>query len=77
MNFQHKEIRKRLKTCSRKEYESLIYESKLTPSQEKALNCIILEDKSLIETGDILKCSSRTVSKLVTQAYAKVSRSIG
>lgn len=74
MNFQNKEIRKCLKQCSRKEYETLVYESKLTPNEVTALNCIILDDKTLIEAGDVLKCSGRTVSKIINQAYAKIGK---
>ena len=74
MNFQNKEVRKLLKECSRKEYETLTYESKLTPTETTALNCVILEDKSLLETGDILKVSGRTVSKIINQAYAKIGK---
>ena len=74
MNFQNKEVRKLLKGCSRKEYETLTYESKLTPTETTALNCVILEDKSLLETGDILKVSGRTVSKIINQAYAKIGK---
>lgn len=74
MNFQNKEVRKLLKGCSRKEYETLTYESKLTPTETAALNCVILEDKSLLETGDILKVSGRTVSKIINQAYAKIGK---
>lgn len=72
MDIQNRKIRQYLKKCPRKEYENLVYESKLTPNQAAALNCIILEDKSLLETGDVLNCSGRTVSKLINQAYAKI-----
>ena len=74
MNIQNKEVRQYLKFCPRKEFDSLIYESKLTPNETAAVNYFIIEDKSLDEIGDILKCSGRTVSKLINKAYVKIDR---
>jgi DNA-binding CsgD family transcriptional regulator len=72
MNIKTREIRKKLKTCSRAEYERLIYESKLTPIQTSALKYHIVEGHTLIETADILKVSERTVSKVVNAAYSQI-----
>lgn len=74
MKVKNKKIRQYLKICSRKEFETLVYESKLTPSEEKAIQLFILEDKPLMEIGDILNCSSRTASKIISHAYDKIVR---
>ena len=75
MNPDTRKIRQYLKQCTRKEYEDLIYASKLTPREEEALQCVILEGKSILEAGDILKCSGRTVSKTINDAYKKILKS--
>lgn len=74
MDFQNKEIRNYLKVCSRKEYESLIYESKLTPNESAAVELFILNEMPLIEIGEVLKCSGRTASKIINHAYAKMAK---
>lgn len=73
MNEETRKIRQHLKMCPRKEYERLVYESKLTPLEERILQYTILEGKSNDETADNIKCSARTVSKFVNQAYLKIS----
>lgn len=75
MNPDTKKIRQYLKECNRKEYEDLIYASKLTPMETAVLENCILDGKTLIETGDVLKCSGRTVSKFINQAYRKILKS--
>lgn len=74
MNIQNRQIRQYLKQCPRKEYESLVYESKLTPTEAAALNLFIVEDRSLMDVGDVLKCSARTVSKIINHAYGKICK---
>lgn len=72
MNPDTMKVRKYLKECSRKEYEQVIYDSKLTPVEKTVLQYCILEGKTNEETGEILRCASRTVSKIINQAYAKI-----
>lgn len=66
-------IRQYLKMCSRKEYEKLVYESKLTPLEESILKMCILDGKTNDEIADSIKCSARTISKFISQAYLKIS----
>ena len=75
MNPDTKKIRQYLKECNRKDYEELIYASKLTPMETAVLKNCILDGKTLIEAGDVLKCSGRTVSKFINQAYRKILKS--
>lgn len=76
MNTVNKTIRQHLKDCPRKEFEKLVYDSKLTINQSQALTLCIADGKSLLEAAEILNCSGRTVSKFINQAYAKISKMI-
>lgn len=72
MHEETRRIRQHLKMCPRREFEQLLYESKLTPIEENALKLCILEGKTNDEAADNLKCSARTVSKFINQAYHKI-----
>lgn len=73
MHEETRRMRQYLKMCPRKEYEQLVYESKLTPIEESVLKLCILDGRSNDEAADQLKCSARTISKLINQAYLKIS----
>ncbi len=65
-----------LKNSTRKEFEKAIYDSKLTPIQEKVIRCHILDDRSVCSITLELNCSEACVRRALSAAYQHVFRLI-
>lgn len=74
MNQETKDARKRLKEATRAEFERLLYEAMLTPSQDRAVRLHIAEDVSVAIIAMRLSCSEAAVRKRLTEAYEKVAK---
>ena len=68
----HKNMRRRLKAATRKEYQDLIYAAKLTPNQVAVLKYHILQEKTVIETAMELNCCERKIANILKSAYEKL-----
>jgi len=69
-----KMARKRIKAATRKEYETLIHEAKLTPLQEEILRRHILCDDSICKISIDLHRSERSVKTSLSKAYKAISQ---
>lgn len=76
MNIYTKEARKYLKEATRNEFEKLIYNAKLTPTEEDIIRRHILQDKSVVAISLELNISERSVKKLLSSIYLKVSKCV-
>ena len=74
MNPECKAARKRLKESTRTEYETLVKEAKLTPTQEDILCRHILCGDSVCKISLDTSISERRVKQSLHRAYAAVSR---
>lgn len=74
MNPDCKAARQRLKDATRTEYETLVKEAKLTPTQEDILRRHILCGDSVCKISLDTSISERRVKLRLHQAYAAVSR---
>lgn len=74
MNQKSKEARNRLKMSTRKEFEMLIYESMLTPMQEKILRLHIAEGVSISIIAMRLALSDAAVRNQLAMIYEKVAK---
>lgn len=69
-----KAARTRLKDATRTEYETLVKEAKLTPTQEDILRRHILCGDSVCKISLDTSISERRIKQSLHQAYAAVSR---
>ena len=76
MNADCKNARTFLKQATRTEYNSVVYEAKLTPEQETILNLHILEAKSIIAISMKLHCNTTHVKEKLSDAYKSIHKVI-
>lgn len=74
MNQKSKEARSRLKRSTRKEFENLIYESLLTPTQEKIVRLHIAEGVSISIIAMRLAISDAAVRNQLSLIYEKIAK---
>ena len=74
MNQSSKNARTRLKKSTRKEFEKLVYESMLTPIQERVLRLHIAEGVGVPIIAMRLSVSDTTVRNYLSEAYEKVAK---
>ena len=74
MNRETMEARRRLRGATRAEFERMVYEAMLTPTQEKVLRLHIAEDLSVCCISMRLSCSETFVRNRLFEAYKKVSK---
>lgn len=65
-----------LKNSTRKEFEQVIYDAKLTPIQDKVIREHILEDKSICAIALGLNCSDTCIRRALSASYQHVFRLI-
>mgnify|MGYP002627348039 CR=1 FL=1 len=71
-----KQARDYLKNCLRSEFETAIYEAKLTPLQERVIREHILNDKSVVAISMELNCSDTGIRRALSTGYIRISRLI-
>ena len=72
--FRHrKEVRERLRRSSRKVYDRLVHEAKLTPRETEVLSDFILNEDSVGDIAARMGCGCTLVRKLLTKAYDKIA----
>jgi len=74
MNQRSRDARQRLKDATREEFERIMYEALLTPSQDKIVRLHIVQDVSVCGIAERLCCSETTVRKRLSSAYEKVAK---
>ena len=74
MNQSSKDARTRLKMSTRKEFESLVYESLLTPIQEKIIRLHIAEGVPISIIAMRLAISDAAVRNQLSLIYEKVAK---
>jgi len=65
--------RNRLKQSTRKEYERLIHDAKLTPRQEEIINLHLLKDYSVCKIALSLSYCESLIRKELAIAYDKIA----
>lgn len=68
-----KAVRQRLKSCSRAEYDTLVFSAKLTPIQNKILNMFILENLPIFEISYRVACCESLVRRRLAEVYDKIA----
>ena len=76
MKKELKMARNFLKDSTRSEFEKVIYDSKLTPIQEKVIRRHILDNRSVCSIMLELNCSEACVRRALSAAYQHVFRLI-
>lgn len=74
MNKYSKAGRRYLKESTRGEFETAIYNAKLTPFQEQVVRLHILNDKSVVAIAMELNCSEATVKRALQIVYLRFCR---
>ena len=73
MKRSRKLARQRLKDATRTEYNALIQEANLTPTQRKILDIHICNGGSISKTAMELFCCEATVRKHLARVYDKIA----
>jgi len=71
-----KAARKYIKAATRSEYNSAVYEAKLTPEQEEILNRHILQSETIVKIAYSLHCSEFHVKESLRKSYIRISKVI-
>lgn len=74
MNAKLKATRQRLREATRKEFEMLIYDAMLTPTQEEILVFHIAKGIGLQQIAERKGYSESGIRKILAQCYEKVSK---
>ena len=74
MNRQSKEARMRLRMSTRAEFERLVYEAMLTPTQEKIIRLHIAEGVPVTYISMRLSVSEACIRKNLAEVYEKVAK---
>jgi DNA-binding NarL/FixJ family response regulator len=74
LNRQSKEARTRLRMSTRAEFERLVYEAMLTPTQEKIIRLHIAEGVPVTYISTRLAVSEACVRKHLCEVYEKVAK---
>ena len=76
MNEFSKAARQYIKAATRSEYNSIVYEAKLTPEQEDILNRHIIHSETIVKIADVLHCSEFHVKESLKKTYLRISKVI-
>lgn len=76
MDESSKAARKHIKAATRSEYNSIVYEAKLTPEQEEILNRHILRSETIVKIADVMHCSEFHVKESLRKIYIRISKVI-
>lgn len=74
MNQRTKDARTRLKKATRAEFESLVYEALLTPTQEKIVRLHIAEKIPVVYIAERFTMSEGTVRRNLQEVYEKIAK---
>jgi DNA-binding NarL/FixJ family response regulator len=74
MNQKSKEVRLRLKMSTRAEFEKLVYDAMLTPTQEEVLRLHIAGGVSVPIIAMRLSISETCVRNYLSEAYEKAAK---
>lgn len=74
MNQQSKDARMRLKKATRAEFERLVYEAMLTPTQEHIVRLHVAQSVSIACIAIRLSMSDSCVRKRLGEVYEKVAK---
>lgn len=74
MNALRKRVREYLKDMNRNDFNNTIYESMLTPRQEKIVNLHIEKDMSYVEIAMTMMLDVNVVKKEMQKVYDKLGR---
>ena len=74
MNQKSKEVRQRLKMSTRAEFEKLVYDAMLTPTQEEVLRLHIAKGIDISRIAERLQYSDCGIRKILYTAYEKVAK---
>ena len=74
MKHSRKSARLRLKSATRTEYETLIHDANLTPSQINILRLHFAQELSICNIADILHCSESCVRNKLAFIYDKLAK---
>ena len=69
-----KSARQRLKTATRKEYDILIHNARLTPTQIKILDLHFAQEFSVCDIADKLNRSESCIREKLSEVYDKVAK---
>lgn len=74
MNQKSKEVRLRLKMSTRAEFERLVYDAMLTPTQEEVLRLHIAKGIEIPRIAERMQYSDCGIRKILYTAYEKVAK---
>ena len=69
-----KSARQLLKTATHKEYDTLIYNARLTPTQIKIIDLHFAQEFSICSIAEQLNCCESYVRKSLATIYDKVAK---
>ena len=74
MDAKLKMTRQRLRKATRKEFEMLVYDAMLTPTQEEILVFHIVKGIGLQQIAERKGYSESGIRKILTQCYEKIAK---
>ena len=74
MNQETKAARQKLRSATRAEFESVVYDAMLTPMQEKVLRFHICNGVSIQGIAERLGYSDSGIRKMLLRAYEKIAK---
>lgn len=74
MKLSRKDARQLLKSATRAEFDSLIHDANLTPSQIKIVNLHFAQELSICNIADILHCSESGIRNKLAFIYDKLAK---
>jgi phosphoserine phosphatase len=77
MKYNRKAARTFLKRAIRTEYNSAVYEAKLTPEQEEILNRHIIKDETLVKISLALHCPVSHIKEQLSNSYDSIYKTMG
>lgn len=74
MDAARKTAREKLKQATKSEFEQLISDANLTPTQEKIVRLHFVKDWTICKIALTLACCESTIRKNLTAAYDKMTK---
>ena len=74
MKAERKAARQKLKQAVKSEFEKIIENAQLTPTQEKVVRFSIVKDFSVCQIAILLSCGESTVRKHLAKSFDKIAK---